>query len=342
MSNTKKNPPPLLYPTFLHSDPLSHVAFSSCAAIVARTVAHPLDTLKTRIQFASTSTNPTALGHIRATIRSTLKNEPITALYRGLPVALLFSVPALSVYLGAYDYSKTKLGKWGKLGEEDAMGVHAIASCCAEVLSGALWTPMEVLKNKLQVQTKATNPTIGSLHTWALCKSIYRNEGLRGFYKGYFLALGVFVPYTMVYFMSYEQLKMRAAAILLPKSASSLTTSSTTSPLPISSQPASLPPQLPFIAYVICSGLSGALAGGVSNGLDIVKTRVQAAAAGGTQQSATTIVRHMWTHEGKWRAFGRGLGARILWIMPTVTLSMSVYEMLKDWRVRQLTNDANL
>ncbi|KAJ3165279.1 hypothetical protein HDU88_004364 [Geranomyces variabilis] len=323
---------------FLSSDGLSHVAFSSCAAIVARTIAHPLDTLKTRIQFAASpspapqqphsspaaSLDPTA-GQIRSTIRGILAAESPTALYRGLPVALLFSVPALSVYLGAYDQSKAALAAWGGIGTEDSMGVHAAASCTAEILSGALWTPMEVLKNKLQVQTKATHPTIGKMHTWNLCKSIYAEHGLRGFFKGYFIALGVFIPYTMVYFMSYEQLKLAAARLVLPPHSPSS---------PTGQQSNQVQQQLPFGAYVACSGLSGALAGGVSNGLDIVKTRKQ---AGGGSQTAMQIARHMWRHEGGWRAFGRGLGARILWITPTVTISMSVYEELKNWRVRQLS-----
>ncbi|KAJ3177402.1 hypothetical protein HDU87_004421 [Geranomyces variabilis] len=327
---------------FLSSDGLSHVAFSSCAAIVARTLAHPLDTLKTRIQFAAspspalqqphsspataTSLDPTA-GQIRSTIRGILATESPTALYRGLPVALLFSVPALSVYLGAYDQSKAALAAWGGIGTEDSMGVHAAASCTAEILSGALWTPMEVLKNKLQVQTKATHPTIGKMHTWNLCKSIYAEHGLRGFFKGYFIALGVFIPYTMVYFMSYEQLKLAAAKVLLPPAQppSSSTVHQANSPQQ---------QQLPFAAYVACSGLSGALAGGVSNGLDIVKTRKQ---AGGGSQTAMQIAQQMWRHEGGWRAFGRGLGARILWITPTVTISMSVYEELKNWRARQMS-----
>ncbi|KAJ3152123.1 hypothetical protein HDU86_005968 [Geranomyces michiganensis] len=195
---------------------------------------------------------------------------------------------------------------------------------------------MEVLKNKLQVQTKATHPSIGKMHTWSLCKSIYAEHGLRGFFKGYFIALGVFIPYTMVYFMSYEQLKLVASKMLTPRRIS------TTTPLVPNQQQQqqpvlheqSTPQQLPFAAYVACSGISGALAGGVSNGLDIVKTRKQ---AGGGNQTAMQIAQHMWRHEGGWRAFGRGLGARILWITPTVTISMSVYEELKNWRARQLS-----
>ncbi|KAI8827267.1 mitochondrial carrier domain-containing protein [Fimicolochytrium jonesii] len=300
----------------LASDAFSHVAFSSCAAIVARTLAHPLDTLKTRIQFESAAGSSTSsVGHLRSTVRNILRTESFTALYRGLPVALVFSVPALSVYLGAYDQSKVLLARWGGLGDESSIGVHAVASCNAEILSGALWTPMEVLKNKMQVQTVDGMSKRG-VSTWSLCRSIYARDGIRGFFKGYFLALGVFVPYTMTYFIAYEQLK-RQADLFINKRTASVTTST--------------PKQLPFGAYMLCAGTSGALAGAVSNALDIVKTRRQ---AGGGTESAVTIIKDMWRNEGKWRAFGRGLAARVLWVTPTVTLSMSVYEILKDWRAR--------
>lgn len=120
----------------LSSDALSHITFSSCAAVVARCVSHPLDTLKTKIQYASSGPS---VGQLRATFRQILQQESFTALYRGLPVALVFSVPALSVYLGAYDVSKTQLARWGKLGTEYSTTVHALSSCFAEILSGAFW-----------------------------------------------------------------------------------------------------------------------------------------------------------------------------------------------------------
>ncbi|TPX69995.1 hypothetical protein SpCBS45565_g02098 [Spizellomyces sp. 'palustris'] len=307
--------------SFLASDTLSHVAFSSCAAVIARCAAHPLDTIKTRIQFASpiTGTSEPSLGQIRSTVRQVLQKESYSALYRGLPVALVFSVPALSVYLGAYDYSKQALGRWGRLGTHESMSVHALASCCAEILSGALWTPMEVLKNKMQVHTGSTASISSGGQTLRLIRGIYQSEGIRGFFKGYFLALAVFVPYTITYFVAYEKMKRQAGLVLHGRRVVD------------SQSPARQ--QLPFGAYVVCSGTSGALAGAVSNALDIVKTRVQASRR---SQSAMSIIRHMWIHEGKWRAFGRGLLARVLWVTPTVTLSMSVYEVLKDWRIRLL------
>ncbi|KAJ3091070.1 hypothetical protein HK102_001796 [Quaeritorhiza haematococci] len=380
--------------------------FSSIAAFITRCTTHPLDTLKTRIQYSSASpasheTIPSQ-GALRSTLKTTLQTEGVRALYRGLPVALVFSVPGLGFYLASYDYFKAQLAGSRVLeglgvGGVDSVVVHGLAGACAEGISGAFWTPMEVLKNKLQVAV--TNNTT----TFQLAKSIYRNEGLRGFFRGYWLSLGVFIPYTVVYFVTYEQLKLRAAEWVgsstesfesqsLRPSSSSIPIQATNnqqqtqyetsmeSPSPNSGviprmSPLSsiLPPynaprpsesiqndssfpvddefiveeaqkaqsqQLPFYAYLLCSATSGALAGAISNVMDVVKTRVQVAggvengSTGSNNSNALKTILHMWRREGGWRAFTKGMGARILWVTPSVTLSMSVYETLKDWRDR--------
>ncbi|KAI9097175.1 mitochondrial carrier domain-containing protein [Phlyctochytrium arcticum] len=295
----------------LQSDASCHIAFSSCAAIAARLIAHPLDTIKTRIQYNSATTN--------SPWQSLFRTESVRALYRGLPVALLFSVPALSVYLGTYDHAKVVLSRWGVLGNSEAIPVHVVASSLAEILSASLWTPMEVLKNRLQVRQKSSASLAEGGQTRRIVQSIYQAEGIRGFFKGYWLALAVFVPYTVTYFVTYEQLKRQAGKMLGRHSKSTIGSTQAE--------------HLPLATYLVCSASAGALAGAVSNATDIVKTRVQ---AGKGRQGAMSVISQMWKNEGKWRAFGRGLGARVLWVAPTVTISMSVYEILKDWRIEQL------
>jgi hypothetical protein len=87
------------------------IGCSAVAALVTRTLTHPLDTLKTRSQ---------------------ANVQRIGGLYRGLGVSLVFSVPALSIYLSVYDGMKAQL-------PENAMSSHAIAAASAEILSGSLW-----------------------------------------------------------------------------------------------------------------------------------------------------------------------------------------------------------
>ena len=90
----------------------------------------------------------------------------------------------------------------------------------------------------------------------------------------------------------------------------------------------------PFQVYLVSSALAGFLAGTVSSALDVIKTRMQ---VGGVQTGGMwTVAKQMYLHEGGWRAFTRGMVARVAWIVPSVSISMTLYEGLKDFFMRRL------
>ncbi|KAI8802738.1 mitochondrial carrier domain-containing protein [Cladochytrium replicatum] len=294
------------------------IAFSASAALVTRCITHPLDTLKTILQADASSSASTHCRHrpsLIQTASSILRTEGIRALYRGISVSVAFSVPAMSTYLTSYDVMKATLGHWLPGGEESAL-VHGASAVVAEGLSGLFWTPMEVLKNRLQTnRSQGMDRGLSDIKKTAnLAASVYRAEGLRGFYKGYLLSLGVFVPYTVTFFLTYEQLKMMA----------------------IARTPSRSQQELPFYAFLLSSACSGAVAGAISNALDVVKTRVQINTSSSTQGtvSALGVMQHMWQNEGGLRAFTKGMVARVVWVVPSVAISMTIYESLKGWRKR--------
>lgn len=232
----------------------------------------------------------------------------LRSLYRGLSITLLFSVPALSVYLTCYETTKASLGR------PDAVWNHLISGCVAEVAAGTLFTPMEVMKNQLQTGSHA-------MEGFNLAKRIWRTEGLPGFFRGYWMGLAVFVPHTMAYFAMYEECKRQFR----------LLSSSTT-------EEEETVGGLPWSAYMACSSVASTVGIVVSTPLDIVKTRWQISASEqgvAFRKGPVAITRQMWKQEGQWRAFTRGLGARIAWGIPTTAISMTVFEALKDWRAAQ-------
>ncbi|KAJ3055765.1 hypothetical protein HK097_009418, partial [Rhizophlyctis rosea] len=209
MSNSDSNP-------LTKNTALTNILFSSIAAVITRLATHPLDTVKTVIQYntpSQTIPSTASTGEIRRTFQLLTQSHSLTSLYRGLSIALVFSVPALTVYLSTYDAAKDRIAKWGGLGGADSILVHGSAGAIAEAMSGVFWTPMEVVKNKLQVGVgadgvkrhvgydavpagKGVREARRTGETMRLVGEIYRNEGIRGFFKGYLLSLGVFIPYT--------------------------------------------------------------------------------------------------------------------------------------------------
>ncbi|KAJ3125952.1 hypothetical protein HK098_008032 [Nowakowskiella sp. JEL0407] len=289
----------------------SSILFSSFAAILSRFFTHPLDTIKTVSQNNSIS-NPS----FSKVAKDIYFIHGAKSFYRGLPVTLLFSVPGLSIYLSSYDYLKFRLSSQNSLLQnfrfspalvnENSTLVHAVAAGGAEALSGLFWTPMEVLKNKLQVATGGMGEySKRNVTARSLAMHIYGREGVRGFFRGYFIGLAVFVPYTVIYFTTYEQLKLMAQR----------------------NQPANGAP--PFYTYVSSSAMSGGLAACISNILDVVKTRVQVS-DGRENASAIATISKILRNEGI-RGFTKGMAARILFFVPSVTISMTIYETLKDF-----------
>ncbi|KAF9170757.1 hypothetical protein BGX21_008355 [Mortierella sp. AD011] len=328
-----------------NSGALNNLLASSIAAFVSRLCTHPLDTLKTRVQ-ASSKPLP-----LLPTFLNLVRNG---GLYRGLPVALTLSAPGLSVYLTAYDLSKDKFSYFKYLGKDSVLN-HLASAATAEVLSGLFWTPMEVLKSKQQVENVTSASPIAAsksrnlaavgatpksassfstttaiatpvtakmplpatrmpISTMELAKMIYQQEGLIGFYRGYFITLGVFVPYSMMYFASYEQLKEMARQRRGRNPSDNIESDDA----------------LPFFTVALCAAVSTGIAGGVSNIVDVVKTRWQVSVLATTEENSSTarIVSNMFRRGGL-ASFTQGMAARVLWMIPSVTISMSVYEWLK-------------
>ncbi|KAI8065681.1 mitochondrial carrier domain-containing protein [Gongronella butleri] len=306
---------------------------SSVAALTARVCTHPIDTIKTRLQAdaggrsASQSYRQWFSHTILAS--SSLSSPPKTSdivrrLYRGLPVTLLFSVPALSVYLSCYESTKAYLSRHGYAASDHFVN-HMAAGAAAETIAGFCFTPMEVLKNQLQTATTTATSAIkdpaspSSSSTLTLARTIYRQEGIVGFFRGYWMGLVVFLPHTMIYFTTYEQMKKR-----MTRRARQLT-----------QDQAAYGSQLPWTRYLVCSSVASLVSSALSAPLDIIKTRWQVSSS---EQGAAfrvgpvQIAKHMWHHEGQWRGFTKGLVARVVWAMPTTAISMTVFELLKDHR----------
>ncbi|KAI9342826.1 mitochondrial carrier domain-containing protein [Obelidium mucronatum] len=276
------------------------ILFSTIAAFVSRLVVHPLDTIKTRVQNSTSTQSRSFISVLRNTTQ-------VSSLYNGLSVTLAFSVPGLAVHLSAYELAKQRFGlalsSDGGITPKDNVLVHALAATAAECVSGAFWTPMEVMKSKLQVETSRISKRNATLD---LAKKIYREEGMRGFFRGYFVTLGVFVPHTVIYFVTYEQLKAFSIA-----------------------NPEIIPP---YAGYLGSAAVAATVSSAVSNVFDVVKTRIQVAGSGSDPKfnRVLSTAIDMYKNEGGAKAFTRGMSARVLSIVPSSMLSMTIFEMLKD------------
>ncbi|GAA5864473.1 hypothetical protein JCM1840_000512 [Sporobolomyces johnsonii] len=284
------------------------IAASAASAISARLFTHPLDTIRIRIQTA---------GPVVPPLRQLVPKPRLQTLYAGLPVAIGFSVPALSVYMMTYESSKRYFAEQFVSKEEapsllQQLPIFVASGTAAELASGMIWTPLDVLKSRLQKGGEGTSAI-------ALMRKIVREEGPKGLFRGYWLGNVLFIPNISVYWMVYESLKTR----FIPGYSSLHSSSNSYSQEPL--------PGIPLTArYTLCSVIACSIAACATNGIEVVQARWQTS-GGKVQGGIRGIVKELY-RQGGVMAFSRGLGVRIAYAIPANGISMTVYESLKRWK----------
>ncbi|KAF4668294.1 hypothetical protein FOZ61_006696 [Perkinsus olseni] len=236
---------------------------------------------------------------------SILKKEGIRGYYKGLSVVMLTSCPAFGVYYLTYEASKSKLGSttgWSP----DA--IHLLSGAVANVFGMVIWTPQEVIKSQTQVQIGA------SMSPRAVIRDIYRENGIRGFYRGAVIGSLTWTPLSAIWFMSYERLRLLSCCREeLAKEGSC------------------------SAGRLAASGfIAGVIACIATSPIDVVKTQYQVAGRGIASSSSAAIgassvpmiALALLRSEGV-GGFFRGVWAKSLWYGTFMAINITVYDTVK-------------
>ena len=243
-----------------------HMAAGAVAGTTEHTAMFPLDTIKTRMQTAVVAPNRRGVGtatgrasvsffrHATASVgvaaSSVIRTEGVAGLYRGVAAVGIGVGPAHAVYFATYERMKRALGGDQK-GEHNPLA-HALAGSCATVVGDAVQTPVDTVKQRLQM---AHSPYAG---VWDCVRGTVRSQGFGALYRSYPTTLAMNVPFTAIHFTAYE-----SAKIALGKHAWFR-----------GGRDGELDEET-FAAQFAAGGLAGGLASAATNPLDVVKTRMQ-------------------------------------------------------------------
>lgn len=153
--------------------------------------------------------------------------------------------PAHAVYFSVYECFKKSL--LSSCNNNESL-VHAVSGVCATVASDAVITPMDVVKQRLQL---VNSPYKG---VGDCVKKVLLNEGFGAFYVSYRTTVLMNAPFTAVHFATYEAVK---------KGLMEIGTESV------------VEDEESLVVHATAGAVAGGLAAVVTTPLDVVKTRLQ-------------------------------------------------------------------
>lgn len=291
---------------------------------------YPVVVLKTRQQVSSAKIS------CRNMSSAIMRYEGFRGFYRGFGTSLMGTIPARALYMSALEVTKSHVGTASvQLGFSDTTST-AIANAAGGVASAMaaqlVWTPVDVVSQRLMVQGSSNNKLIHDLNSYRNGFDAFRKilcaDGLRGLYRGFGVSIVTYAPSNAVWWASYSlahRLIWGAFGCHMGETENGCCF-----------RPDSK-------AMVGVQGLSAVMASGISAimtmPLDTVKTRLQVldAEENGRRKPLTFLqtVRNL-MKEGGVKACYRGLGPRWASMSMSATTMITTYEFLKRMSAKNL------
>ncbi|CCI44685.1 unnamed protein product [Albugo candida] len=216
---------------------LHHMMAGSAAGVAEHVSIFPIDTIKTHMQCEQCHwSGSSSKSSALETLRRLLKEEGPLRLFRGVSTMLGASLPAHALYFSIFEYAKRT---FGANRAEPTPFASGAAGVCGTICHDLIMTPMDLVKQRLQLGYYSG--------VWNCMKTITRTEGLRAFYISFPTTLLMNLPYSMIMVSANESFKK----MLNPTG------------------------EMNVIAYLSSGAAAGALAGALTNPLDVAKTRLQ-------------------------------------------------------------------
>lgn len=267
---------------------LSHFCAGALAGTMEHTGMYPIDTVKTLAQLKNNNLPITQVA------RNLYQSQGPKAFFRGITAVIVGAAPSHAVYFTTYEFMKQN---GSKISSNQSV-TFGLAGAVATILSDAILTPMDTVKQRRQLAYKLYPSNM------ACIRQMIKNEGIRALYAGYSTTLLMNVPFHAIYVNIYEFVK--AQLILHSRSK-----------------------DYDVKNHIISGGIAGLTAAAMTNPLDVVKTRLQT--QGDTGLYYTGMVNaftDIWKTEGM-KGMMKGIQARMLFHSLSAGILWTTYEYFK-------------
>ncbi|GAB7354434.1 hypothetical protein MBLNU459_g4923t1 [Dothideomycetes sp. NU459] len=280
-----------------------HFGLGSIAGAFGAFMVYPIDLVKTRMQNQrSARVGQLLYKNSIDCFTKVIRNEGFRGLYSGVLPQLVGVAPEKAIKLTVNDLVRGRLSdpKTGQIWWASEVLAGASAGACQVVFTN----PLEIVKIRLQIQGEVAKTQKAVEKRSAMW--IVRNLGLVGLYKGASACLLRDVPFSAIYFPTYNHLKRDYFGESPNK-------------------------KLGILQLLSAGAIAGMPAAYLTTPCDVIKTRLQVEARKGDTQY--TSLRHcaktVWQEEG-FRAFFKGGPARIMRSSPQFGFTLAGYELLQN------------
>lgn len=179
-------------------------AAASLGTLASALVSTPLETVKVRQQLATFGESARGAGAgagagVASTAAAIVRKEGLPALWSGLQPTLLMSVPNTVLYLTVYEAARDALVE-GRLADDSA---PLLAGGGARLIASTVISPFELVRTRMQAGA-AEGATV------AVVRQMVATGGFLSLWRGFGATLLRDVPFSCVYWFSYELLRKRA------------------------------------------------------------------------------------------------------------------------------------
>lgn len=166
----------------------------ACAGMTATALTHPLDTVRLRLALPNSGYN--GMGHAVVTM---VRTEGVMSLYKGLVPTLIGIAPYAALNFASYDLLKRYAYEGGRIQQSTVSNL--LMGATAGTVAATVCYPLDTVRRRMQMKGSMYKNQADALAT------IWKTEGLRGFYRGWAANTLKVVPQNAIRFVSYETLK---------------------------------------------------------------------------------------------------------------------------------------
>ncbi|RNA12937.1 calcium-binding mitochondrial carrier S -2 isoform X2 [Brachionus plicatilis] len=175
----------------------------SIAGGLAQSFIYPLELLKTRMVLRKTGEYSSILDCARKVI----KNEGMRSFYKGYIPNILGIIPYAGTDLAVYETLKRFYMRRHQM-TEPSVPVLLLCGTCSTICGQLVSYPLALIRTRLQAQEVPMNSQERDTMI-KLLKEIWKNEGVRGLYRGLLPNIIKVVPAVSISYVVYEKTKRK-------------------------------------------------------------------------------------------------------------------------------------